>query len=155
MNHRLSKEKKFLEKLTQISEENLTNEQFGVSELARGMGMSRTSLHRNVKSITGTSASRFIRIIRLKKAMQLLRETSSSNSEVAFQCGFHSVTYFTKCFSDHYGFSPGSAHGCSIAGLEHHTFRCQFVNVGGIPCMLAPFWSIGGITAEHIGRWAC
>lgn len=102
-----SSEKEFIEKLTQITEENLTNGQFGVSELAREMGMVRTSLHRRVKSITGASASQFIRGIRLKIAMKLLRDTSLNISEVAFECGFNSVSYFSTCFHDHYGYPPG------------------------------------------------
>jgi TolB-like protein/AraC-like DNA-binding protein/Flp pilus assembly protein TadD len=102
-------EKDFLEKITQIIEDNLIEGQIGVSELAREMGMVRTSLHRRVKFLTGASVSQFIREIRLKKAMDLLRETSLPISEVAFECGFHSVTYFTTCFHDHYGYPPSKA----------------------------------------------
>ena len=102
-----SGEKEFLEKLTQITETNLTNEQFGVSELAREMGMSRSNLHRKVKSTAKISVSQFIRQERLKQAMELLKQTSSTASEVAYKVGFGSVTYFTKCFHDYYGFPPG------------------------------------------------
>ena len=77
-------EKEFLEKLTQITETNLTNEQFGVSELAREMGMSRSNLHRKVKSATKTSVSQFIRQERLKRAMELLKQTASTASQSAF-----------------------------------------------------------------------
>ncbi len=97
----------FLNRLTEITEENLTNERFGVSELAREMGMSRSNLHRKVKSATKTSVSQFIRQVRLNQAMELLRQTSSTASEVAYKVGFGSVTYFTKCFHDYYGFPPG------------------------------------------------
>ena len=120
-----SGEEVFLNRLTEITEENLSNEQFGVSELAREMGMSRSNLHRKVKSATKTSVSQFIRQVRLKKAMELLKQTSSTTSEVAFECGFHSVTYFTKCFHDHYGFPPGKAGNSeaekhNLGGVQHH-----------------------------------
>lgn len=97
----------FLRKLTELTEANLENEQFGVSELALEVGMSRSNLHRKVKSIASITVSQFIRRIRLTKALELLRETSLTIAEVAYESGFHSVTYFTKCFSDHYGYPPG------------------------------------------------
>ena len=102
-------ENEFLAKLTEVILANLANEQFGVSELARGMGMSRSNLHRKVRSIHGTSVSQFINQVRLKRAMEMLTQTSSTISEVAFECGFHSVSYFNRCFHDFYGYPPGQA----------------------------------------------
>jgi TolB-like protein/AraC-like DNA-binding protein/Tfp pilus assembly protein PilF len=102
-----SSEEQFLKKLTELTEANLNNEQFGVSELAREMGMSRSNLHRRLFSLTKLSASQFIRQLRLKKAMEMLRHTALNVSEVAYMVGFGSVTYFTKCFHDYYGFPPG------------------------------------------------
>ena len=99
--------KRFLDQLTGIIEANLTNDRFGVSDLAREMHMSRSSLHRKVKDAAGISVSQFICRIRLRKASELLSKESSTISETAFECGFHSVTYFTKCFRDFYGTSPG------------------------------------------------
>jgi AraC-like DNA-binding protein len=96
-----------LERLTEITKANLTNSQFGVSELAREMGMSRSNLHLRVKKVAKISVSQFINQVRLKKAMELLRQESLTVSEAAFESGFHSVTYFTKCFSDYYGYPPG------------------------------------------------
>lgn len=97
----------FTEKLIQIIEANLTNELFGVTHLSREMRMSRSSLHRKVKNASGLSVSQFICQVRLKKAQELLKKNATTISEVAYECGFHSVTYFTKCFRDYYGFSPG------------------------------------------------
>ncbi|MEN8251116.1 MAG: helix-turn-helix domain-containing protein [Bacteroidota bacterium] len=97
----------FLQKAVSIVEAQLGNERFGVSELARELGMSRSNLHRWVKSVTGKSASQFIREIRLKKAFELLKDTSYTVSEVAFQVGFGSSTYFSKCFHEYYGYTPG------------------------------------------------
>jgi len=114
-----SGEKEFLNRLTEITEANLTNERFGVSELAREMGMSRSNLHRKIKSAAKISISQFIRQVRLKQAMELLRQTSSTASEVAYKVGFGSVTYFTKCFHDYYGFPPGEVG--KRESLEHNS----------------------------------
>lgn len=100
-------ENQFLTRATEITEANLHNEQFGVSELARAMGMSRITLHRKITLSAGVSVSQFISQVRLKKAFELLKQNSATISEVAYQCGFHSPTYFSKCFHDFYGFPPG------------------------------------------------
>lgn len=102
-------EQKFLQRATEITEANLQNEQFGVNELAEKLGMSRATLHRKIKLNTKKSVSQFICQIRLKKALGLLKQNSATISEIAYSCGFNSVTYFTKCFHDHYGCSPGEA----------------------------------------------
>ena len=107
MNGNSISDQHFLDRLTEIVESNLTNAQFGVSELAREMGMSRSNLHLKVKKITKSSASQFINQVRLKKAMEILRQSSLTISETAFDCGFQSVSYFTKCFREHYGYTPG------------------------------------------------
>lgn len=99
----------FLVKITQIIEENISNESFGVSELADEIGMSRSNLLRKIKKSCNLSVSLFIRKVRLKRAMEILQESSSTVFEVSFQVGFNSTSYFIKCFHDHYGFPPGEA----------------------------------------------
>ncbi len=100
-------ESDFIEKIESIILENLSNEQFGVSELAEIMTMSRSNLLRKIKKNTQLSASQFIRQIRLKKSMQLLRQTSLNISEISFQVGFGSTSYFIRCFREYYGHPPG------------------------------------------------
>lgn len=102
-------ENDFLKKVTEIVEENLSNEKFGVSELANEVAMSRSNLLRKIKKLTDLSVSQFIRQIRLQQAMEILRHESLSISEVAYQVGFSSVSYFIKCFRDFYGYPPGEA----------------------------------------------
>jgi AraC-like DNA-binding protein/TolB-like protein/tetratricopeptide (TPR) repeat protein len=109
MNNPNQNDLQFIERLTAIIEANLQNDQFGVQELAREMNMSRSHLHRQLNKTTKLSASHFICQFRLKKALTLLRETSLTISETAYECGFNSVTYFSKCFHDYYGYSPGKA----------------------------------------------
>lgn len=100
---------KFVERLTEVITANLTNDQFRVEELAREMGMSRSFIHRQLKKLTSQSVSHFIRKIRLDKAMEMLRETDDSASEVAFKVGFGSPAYFNHCFHQRFGFPPGEA----------------------------------------------
>lgn len=94
-------ENDFLKQITAVIEENLSNEQFGVSELAHEIGMSRSNLLRKVKKLTGLSVSQFIRQLRLNRAMEMLKQTSSTVSEVSYQVGFSSTSYFIKCFREH------------------------------------------------------
>ena len=98
---------KFIKKLTGIIELNLENEQFGVNELSLKMRMSRSQLHRKLKLITNHSVSQFIREIRLKKAKELLEQEKLTVSEIAYNVGFGSPSYFIKCFHDRFGFAPG------------------------------------------------
>ena len=98
-----------LEKLRTEVENNLHNEQFGVEELAASVGMSRSNLHRKLQDATGQSVSQFIREYRLGKAMDILKEEEVSSSEVAYRVGFGSATYFSKSFTDYFGYPPGEA----------------------------------------------
>ena len=107
MNSNAGNDKAFLNRLISIVEANLNNEQFGVSELAEKMRLNRSYIHRKLKSISKKSVSEFIREIRLRKAKQLLEEGSDNISEVAYNVGFSSPSYFSKCFHDFYGYSPG------------------------------------------------
>jgi TolB-like protein/AraC-like DNA-binding protein/Tfp pilus assembly protein PilF len=97
----------FLNRITEIITENISNERFGVSELARETGMSRSNLLRKVKKLTKLSVSQFIRQVRLKNALEMLRQTSLNVSEISYKVGFSSTSYFIKCFRDFYGYPPG------------------------------------------------
>jgi len=101
------KGQKFTDEAKAIILEHLGNEHFGVSELADAMHMSRSSLLRKCKKQTQLSASQFIRQIRLEEAMELLKESDLTVSEVSYRVGFGSTSYFIKCFREHYGYPPG------------------------------------------------
>ncbi len=102
-----SRENDFLNKITEIILENISNEQFGVSELANEIGMSRSNLLRKIKKLDNLSVSQFIRQVRLKEAMEMLKENSLTVSEISYKVGFGSTSYFIKCFHDLYGYPPG------------------------------------------------
>jgi len=104
-----SAENNFLLKITAIIQENISNEKFGVSELADEIGMSRSNLLRKIKKTNNLSVSQFIREVRLKYAMELLQDNKLGVSEISYKVGFSSVSYFIKCFREHYGYPPGEA----------------------------------------------
>ena len=82
----------FLEKAKEVIESNISDERFGVSELADEMGMSRSNLLRKIKKLTDLSVSQYIRQIRLQHAMEILKDSSLTVSEVAFKVGFSSTS---------------------------------------------------------------
>jgi len=97
----------FLQRVIDVIEENIANELFGVAELADQMNMSRSNLLRKIKKLTNKSVSVLIREVRLHHAKQLLQDESVTVSEVSFQVGFSSTSYFTKCFRETFGYTPG------------------------------------------------
>ncbi|MEO8116951.1 MAG: ATP-binding protein, partial [Bacteroidota bacterium] len=102
-------EKEFLLQIRNAIEENLDNELFSVIDLAKKVFMSRSQLHRKLKALTGESPNELIRNFRLERAFQILQKTSATVTETAYMTGFSSPAYFSKCFSDRYGYSPAEA----------------------------------------------
>ncbi len=97
----------FLKELNDIVFINLNNEQFGAEELAKEIGVSRSQIYRKLHKINGKTISQFIREIRLEEALKLLQSETGTASEISYQVGFSSPTYFNKCFHDHYGYTLG------------------------------------------------
>ena len=97
----------FLNKSRNIILKNIENDQFGVSQLASELNLSRSQVLRKIKSETGQSANQFIRQIRLEEAVKLLQKNELTASEISFKVGFSSPSYFNKCFHEQYGFTPG------------------------------------------------
>jgi TolB-like protein/AraC-like DNA-binding protein/tetratricopeptide (TPR) repeat protein len=104
-----SMDQAFLEKLTEVVEENLENHLFGVEELSREAGMSRSKIHRRLHKITGQSTSQFIRELRLQHALKMLQNELGTASEISYRVGFGSPNYFSKCFHEYYSFPPSEA----------------------------------------------
>ena len=99
-------ETQFLEKLYKIIDKNIHDEMFDVNHLSRAMNMSRSQLNRKLKALINTSPALLIRKIRLKKAYRLITETDIPISDIAFDLGFSSSSYFSYSFSEKYGISP-------------------------------------------------
>ena len=98
----------FLQKVIHIIEAHLGEEEFGVSELSTALNMSRSNLLRKVKKLTGVSVSVYIRKVRLHHAKSLLKDEILTVSEISFKVGFSSTSYFTKCFREEFGYTPGN-----------------------------------------------
>ena len=96
----------FMQKAYDVVEAHLDDSGFEVEDLCRALGMSRTNLHRKLKALTDSSATEFIRKMRLERASRLLREGKHSVSEVAYQVGFESLSYFSKSFQEEFGTAP-------------------------------------------------
>lgn len=101
----------FLNKVMTAVEQNMSEEEFGVEELARAVAMSRSQLHRKLAALTGRSPSEVLRTTRLLRAKELLQKKAGTPSEVAYKVGFNSHTYFSKCFKEEFGMSPGEVKG--------------------------------------------
>jgi AraC-like DNA-binding protein len=87
-------------------EANIADSQMSVEKMADQMNMSRTSLHRKIKSITGFPPSELIRSIRLRKAARLIANRADSPTQVAHAVGFEDYSHFSKVFKKHFGVSP-------------------------------------------------
>jgi signal transduction histidine kinase/ligand-binding sensor domain-containing protein/DNA-binding response OmpR family regulator len=96
----------FVLKVRTIIEENIDDSSFGILELYRTLGISRSNLHRKLNALTGSSTSAFIQTIKLQKARQLLKTSDKNVSEVAYEVGFEDPAYFSRLFSKTFGYPP-------------------------------------------------
>ena len=99
-------DEQFLNRLQQVVEAGISNEDFSVQTLSEQMAMDRTGLYRRMQSLTGISPSNYIKQIRMEVAARLLRDTSYSIQDIAFKTGFSTTKYFNKVFKEHFGMSP-------------------------------------------------
>lgn len=104
------KNKSFMERATEIMEQNYGNSEFGIDDFAEALGMSRSLVSKRLNHETGQSTSQFIRNYRLSVAKKLLLDNwaNSNITEIAYKVGFNDPKYFTRCFTRQYGCSPSS-----------------------------------------------
>lgn len=97
----------FMEQCVACVEQNLDNPDFDVNMFAQAMNTGRTKLFLKVKGITGQTPNDFILNIRLKKAQMLLKQMDTKTvSEIAYEVGFNSPSYFIKRFRELFGVTP-------------------------------------------------
>lgn len=99
-------DERFIQKAIQVVEENLDNADLSVDKMSEVLGMSRTNLHRKLKSVTGLATGEFIQDFRLRRAAQLIEKKADTISQIAYQVGFNDQSYFTKCFKKKFGKTP-------------------------------------------------
>ncbi len=101
-------DKKFLERITRLVEENLSDVELSVRLLYTTVGMSRTAFYHKLKSLIDLSPAEFIRSVRLNQAKVLLRSNRYNINEVAYRCGFSDAKYFSTSFKRQFGKSPSA-----------------------------------------------
>ncbi len=97
---------KFLQKAMDLVDKNIANTEFSTEMMSSELGMSRASLHRKLIALADMPPSSFIRTMRIKRAVKLLVEGQKTVSEVLYEVGIKSRSYFTKSFKETYGMSP-------------------------------------------------
>ncbi|BAX82072.1 hybrid sensor histidine kinase/response regulator transcription factor [Labilibaculum antarcticum] len=101
-----SADERFLKKLLTIIEENISNYEFTVEQLAKIYGMPQVNINKKLKSLTGQTANAFIRSVRLKRACQLLKTGRYSVADVTYEVGFSDLKYFRSCFKKEFDLNP-------------------------------------------------
>ncbi len=96
----------FLEKVIELINTHLKDENFGVATILEELGISRTQLHRKLKALLNQSANELIQNIRLQKASDLLKKKAGTVSEICYEVGFNSPPTFTRLFKKHFGHTP-------------------------------------------------
>tara|TARA_R110002050_G_scaffold282901_2_gene431013 strand:- start:4251 stop:8609 length:4359 start_codon:yes stop_codon:yes gene_type:complete len=99
-------DQEFLEKVVQLVEENLSDPDFSIETLLQHFSYGRTVFYKKMKGISGYSPKDFLRIVRMRKAGNLLRDPNQTVSEVAFAVGYNDANYFSKQFKKHFGENP-------------------------------------------------
>jgi len=107
MENQMSMGDQYLAAIKLIIEDNIGNEKFSVQDLARELGLSRSTLHRKLIRLKGKSATCLITEIRLARAKELIENEVATISEVAYMVGYTSPSYFNKVFKKAYNVSPG------------------------------------------------
>ncbi len=89
-----------------LIKENLSNPDFTTEKLAQTLGISRMHLNRKFKAFAGLSTHKVIKMVRLERAVQLLKTSNSNVTEICYQVGFRSLSHFAKVFKQQYGQTP-------------------------------------------------
>lgn len=99
-------DEKYLNKIIDVVNLHLSEEEFSIEEIGDEIGMSRSQVYRKLKALTGKSPSLFLRSVRLNKAKQMISNKEASISEISYQVGFSSPAYFSRCFKEEFGTPP-------------------------------------------------
>ena len=132
-----SLDEKLVGKAVEYVSANIASPDLSVEDLASHLGMSRVRLYKKLKQITGKTPIEFIRVMRLKRAAQLLRESQLNVSEIAYQTGFNNPKVFSKYFKEEFGILPLST---KTANPPPPPIPSDPPFQHGAPC---PTWSAG------------
>ncbi len=101
-----SQDEVFLQKISETVDAHLDDTNFGVDQLSSALGMSRSQLNRKMRALIDKSPNQYIRSFRLGRARQMIEKNTGTIAEIAYDTGFSSPAYFSKCFLDEFGTSP-------------------------------------------------
>jgi AraC-like DNA-binding protein len=99
-------DEKLISRAVQLVEKNISNADFSVEEMGRELGISRTHLYKKMVALTGKSPVEFIRLIRIKRASQLLEKSQLTVSEVSNEVGINNLKFFARYFKAEYNMLP-------------------------------------------------
>lgn len=102
------KDEEFLTRLMDITESVWNDPDFDLESFRKQIGLSRSQLYRKTSALTGLSPNDFIRRFRLNKALKLIAKQKGNVTEIAFETGFNSSSYFSKCFHKRFGILPSN-----------------------------------------------
>ena len=107
-------EENFLNQLMELAEKCLDQPHYNVNDCCNQLGVSKSQLYRKTTALTGKTPNEFIKEFRLSKALKLMQKHRGNISEIAFETGFSTPSYFTQCFHKRYGILP-SEYEASVA----------------------------------------
>lgn len=114
----MPEDEKFLNEARSVVEKNMDNPNFSVEELSTALFISRVTLYKRLSSITGKTPVEFIRMLRIKRAAQLIEKGKKNVSQAAYEVGFNNPKYFTKYFKEEFGVLP-SEYGKEVNNVKH------------------------------------
>ncbi|NRB51820.1 MAG: helix-turn-helix transcriptional regulator [Saprospiraceae bacterium] len=102
----MEKKDRFLQKVIVVVNRNMEREGFGTTELCQALFLSRSQLHRKLRTLTGKSTTKVIRGIKMAKAMELLLHSNKNIAEVGYAVGYGNSSHFTQVFKEEFGKPP-------------------------------------------------
>ncbi len=114
----IQKEDEFVKKLNEIIQNNLGDENFNIQELCCEMAMSKSQLYRKFSALTNQSAAKYIRSLRMKKAIELMQTSSMNITEIGYEVGMKSISVFSKTFKEEFGCSPSEYANRNLTASE-------------------------------------
>lgn len=128
-NMQMSKEDEdFMTRVIQVINDNIDDESFNVERMAEELCLSRSSLLRKIKTLFNMSPIDFIRLIRLKKAAELIQEGKYRVGEICYMVGFNSHSYFSKLFCKQFGMTPKDFEK-QVSEIRNKTRQTQEINI--------------------------
>ena len=97
---------KFIKKTMQYLEENYSNSEMVIEDIATSLGMSRSAFFKKLKNMTGIAPVDFVREFRIQRAAQFIDAGESNISQIAYSVGMNDARYFSRCFKQKFGVNP-------------------------------------------------